>query len=71
MSKFKVWSCKIVVSDDADIPDGFDGPPRKAAISAVETVGFPVLACFSGWGGELTESETEVMDEMKGERRQQ
>ncbi len=61
MSKYKVWECKIVVSADAEMPDGFDGPPRQAAQAAVERHGIAVVSCFSGWGGSLTEGERECV----------
>ena len=59
--KYKVWDCKIVVPNDAELPDGFDYPPRKAAIEAVENAGIAVLSCFSGWGGRLTKVEAEIV----------
>jgi hypothetical protein len=58
----RVWECKIVVDDD-ELPDGFDLPPRRAAIAAVERAGFPVRACFSGWAGSLTVTEKRVMED--------
>ncbi len=61
MSKYKVWVCKIVVSGDAKLPDGFDGPPRLAAIQAVESAGIVVWDCFSGWGGILTETQEKLV----------
>ena len=65
MSKknYKVWDCKIVVPIDAELPNGFDSPPRTAAVEAVEKAGITVLSCFSGWGGTLTEIEAEIVDE--------
>ena len=60
---YKVWDCKIVVSDNTEIPDGFDFPPRRAAISTIEAAGIKVLACFSGWDGELTKVEKQLVDE--------
>lgn len=63
-SKYRVWECKIVVPYDTILPNGFDNPPRCAAVQAVEDVtGVPVLSCFSGWGGELTEDEAACMNE--------
>ena len=59
--KYQVWECKIVVPINARLPMGFDSPPRTAAIEAVESAGVEVLACFSGWGGTLTETQAEVL----------
>lgn len=61
MSEYKIWTCKIVVLIDAKLPEGFDAPPRRAAIEAV-TQHVPVLSCFSGWGGSLNESELKVVN---------
>ena len=55
----RVWECKIVLPED-DLPDGFDTPPRRAAIRAIEEAGFKVVTCFSGWGGSLNETQTEL-----------
>jgi hypothetical protein len=60
--RYQVWNCKIVVAEDVDLPNSFDGPPRREAIRAVETAGFEVISCFSGWGGELTPSEKRIID---------
>ena len=57
MRKVKVWECKIIVPEDCDLPPGFDGPPRLAAIAAVESAGIEVLGCSSGWCGSLTKEE--------------
>lgn len=62
MKNVKVWECKIVVPADAELPPGFDGPPRSAAIAAVEADGIEVLGCASGWGGSLTKSEQEAFE---------
>lgn len=62
MKKYRVWSCKIVVPFEAELPDGFDHPPRRAAIEAVEHAGIDVLSCFSGWGGELDKIEEHLVD---------
>jgi sugar phosphate isomerase/epimerase len=59
----KVWTCKIVVNDDAELPEGADFPPRKAAIDAVAKMGAKVVICFSGWGGQLDKIEEEVAAE--------
>jgi len=57
---WKCWSCKIVV-DEKTLPEAFDAVPRRAAIEAVEKSGIKVIACFSGWGGKLTDDEKEVI----------
>jgi len=62
MSDYKVWDCKIVVPIDTEMPDGFDNPPRRAAVKAVEAIGIKVVACFSGWGGELTKTELKIVE---------
>lgn len=36
MRKVKVWECKIVVPEDAILPNAFDSVPRHAAINAIE-----------------------------------
>ena len=66
-AKYRVWECKIVVPGDAKLPRAFDGPPRNAAISAVETVGIRVIGCFSGWGGRLSEPQVSVLEEPDNE----
>ncbi len=65
-SKYQVWDCKIVVPIDSEFPDGFDQPPRRAAINAIEAAGIQVLSCFSGWGGELDAIELEIIEGKKG-----
>ena len=69
MKKYQVWTCKIVVPEDAYLPEGFDLPPRRAAINAVDKENIPVIACFSGWDGQLIEVEEAMMavfDKTKG-----
>ena len=62
MSKYNVWECKIVVPANSDMPEGFDGPPRFAAEQAVLEGGVEVIAILSGWGGQLTDIELDVLD---------
>ncbi len=66
--KYRVWECKIVVPMDAVLPNGFDFPPRRAAIETVEAHGIEVVSCFSGWGGSLDESELAVIENRLPER---
>jgi hypothetical protein len=71
MEEYKVWECKIVVSTEAHLPEGFDWPPRRAAISSVEAEGIQIITCFSGWGGSLTDSELDfvIMDSHRKENK--
>lgn len=62
MKHVKVWECKIIVTEDAILPPGFDFPPRTAAINAVESAGIEVLGCSSGWGGSLTKAEKDALN---------
>lgn len=62
MKNVKVWQCKIIVPEGAELPPGFDWPPRRAAIEAVENAGIEVLGCSSGWGGSLTKAEQEAFE---------
>lgn len=66
--KYKVWTCKIVVAGDTELPNGFDAPPRSAAEMAVERHGIKVIANLSGWGGSLTETELEIVERLKRPR---
>ena len=65
MKEYKVWDCKIVVASEPGVPDGFDAVPRRAAIDAIEEKGIEVISCFSGWGGELTDIEIEIIERHK------
>jgi len=63
MSKYKVWECKIIVPEGYELPNGFDYPPRDAAIKTIEDAGISVLGCLSGWGGKLTDEERSAIDD--------
>jgi hypothetical protein len=54
--KRKVWECKLVLPDDAELPEGADWPMREALRVACKkmTGRFPT-DIFSGWDGSLTE----------------
>ena len=45
----KHWICIIEV-DEKKLPNGFDAPPRRATIEAIENKGIKVKNCWSGWG---------------------
>ncbi len=66
MNDYQVWDCKIVVPANIKLPEDFDGFPRRAALIEIAKKGIPVIACFSGWGGDikkLTESEINFVQE--------
>ena len=58
--EYCVWECKIAIAK-ADLPPGFDGPPRMSAAAAIEAAGFEVLMNSSGWGAQLTDNEKEYL----------
>ena len=66
--KYRVWDCQIVVPADAQLPEGFDFPPRLAATNAVEAAGIEVVVCFSGWGGSLTGVRQGICDDTRAAR---
>ncbi|MGI9293445.1 MAG: hypothetical protein ACR2PS_05630 [Pseudomonadales bacterium] len=58
----KVWECKVVLTDDAELPDGADLPMRQAVKQACrELCGQEPNTVFSGWGGKLTEGEKRAL----------
>ena len=63
MSKqYKVWDCRIIVEvSDKGLPNGFDFPPRRAAIDAIENAGIGVVMCSSGWGGTMNDGDKEFI----------
>jgi len=63
MDNYQVWECKIIVSNEAELPLGFDSPPREAAIDAIQDAGIEVLDCFSGWGGKVSKLESAIMED--------
>jgi len=65
--EYRIWECKIVVPGNIKMPCGFDSPPRRAAIEAIEEAGITVFACFSGWGGTLTKIEAGIVEENKSD----
>ncbi|MCL4715515.1 MAG: hypothetical protein KJZ75_11440 [Hyphomonadaceae bacterium] len=59
----KIWTCKIGEVPSAALPDGADAPMRDAVARAYAAVtGEEPLFIFSGWGGELDESERAVVE---------
>jgi len=61
-NRMKVWECKLVLSDEAELPDGADFPMRQALrIACEEMTGQLPIDIFSGWAGSLTEIEKKVM----------
>jgi len=61
--EYDVWECKIITPNNGKMrPSGFDSIPRLAAIRAIESYGIDVIACFSGWGGSLNNTEKILID---------
>lgn len=59
----RVWDCKIGYAGEDELPPGADGPMRDAIRKAfVELTGHEPQFIFSGWGGELTEAELHVAE---------
>jgi len=57
----KIWDCKIGEVDD--VPAGSDFPMREAVKRAYfEITGKEPTFLFSGWGGNLTETERAVAE---------
>lgn len=60
----KVWTCKIGWADGERLPAAADGPMREAVEWAFrEITGTKPAFIFSGWGGQLTESELAVIED--------
>lgn len=60
----KIWECKIGEVDDGDVPIGGDFPMREAVGEAYRSVtGHEPRFVFSGWAGELTDSERAVVED--------
>ena len=62
-NKYQVWTCKIFVPIDSELPRGFDWPPRKAATDAIAGAGLEIAGCASGWGGVSTTRDEELIDD--------
>lgn len=58
-----VWVCKIGEVDRKKLPNGCDGPMRKAIVKAyTKLTGKEPDFIFSGWGGKLDHIERSVAD---------
>lgn len=58
----RIWTCKLG-GKISGLPKGADGPMRRAAQECfARMTGYEAEFCFSGWGGELTESERAVVE---------
>lgn len=51
LNNCQVWQCSIYVPKSNKLPNGADFAPRMAVIDKLESCGFDVVACASGWGG--------------------
>lgn len=62
----RIWACKIGGEIPDNLPDGADAPIREAVEKAfLEITGVEARFNFSGWAGELTEAERDVVEEDK------
>jgi len=60
----KIWDCKIGEIEAAKLPLGSDSPMRQAVKKAYfELTGQEPNFVLSGWGGELTDMEREIVEE--------
>jgi hypothetical protein len=63
MSKNKIWFCKIGEVDESLLPFGSDFPMRQAIKEAYfKLTGRYPNFLFSGWTGELTKAERNIVD---------
>jgi len=59
----KIWECKIGSININLLPDSADNPMRRAVEKAfLSTVKKESDFCFSGWGGQITESELAAIE---------
>jgi|GEM_PF-5455912 len=61
-----IWDCKIGIKAGTSVvlPAGSDFPMRVAVEKAFkEITGLDADFCFSGWGGELTKIQAEVVED--------
>jgi hypothetical protein len=59
----KIWSCKIGECEELAVPNGGDGPMRKAVeIAYTQLTGGKPKFIFSGWHNRLTEGERAVVE---------
>lgn len=64
MSAGSCWTCTIGYADAEELPAGADEPLREAVKRAfVELTGHEPDFAFTGWGGELSDGELEVVRE--------
>jgi hypothetical protein len=68
--KLKTWSCKIGEIDPGILPQGSDGPMRKAVHDAYfKLTGIEPNFIFSGWGAELDDLERSIVYDVEDDRR--
>jgi hypothetical protein len=58
-----IWTCKIGILGEANLPPAADWPMRQAVEAAFQrVVGLDADFAFSGWSGELDEVELAVVE---------
>ena len=59
----KIWDCKIGEIDEEKLSSGSNSPMRKAVRQAYkELTGEEPKFIFSGWGGNLTKIERDIVN---------
>ncbi len=65
--EMRIWNCKIGEVDMKYLPDGADFPMRQAIKAAYrEITGQDPQFLFSGWAGQLDDSEREYLKRKYG-----
>lgn len=65
MSKTKIWYCKIGEVFEGELGSMPDLRMRAAVREAyIKLTSRPPIFLFSGWGGELTQSERDVVNDV-------
>lgn len=59
-----IWSCKVGIVGNVELPNGSDFPMRQAIKQAFkEITGVDAEFCFSGWNASLSETEERIVND--------
>lgn len=62
--RYVVWTCHIGVEAPCPLPLSADFPMRERVMEAfLDVTGVPAVAVFSGWGGDFTEAQKDLIAE--------